>query len=93
MKKLLLLSLLFSLSSCKVGLDALPANFAKEMCSCLFVVEQSQIYCFDYVGQEPPLTVQRFEVNAAEKTVTAKFLTIKRTARWMSERTGCQLED
>ncbi len=73
-------------------LSMLSAFSAKEMCTCLFVVERSETFCREYVKQWPPVTW--VSVNHGAKTVSARALLFYASrARWVSRDYGCILED
>ena len=80
----------FCLSFASCGLSKTTSSlFAKEVCSCLFVSDQSKKYCVDY-GQ-PALAVNRYVIDSENKTVVAKKLISKSKARYVSQRLGCEL--
>lgn len=64
---------------------------AKEMCSCLFVMEQTEDFCRAWTAASPPLA--RFRVDAAKKTVESSALMLwGARAHFVSARAGCILE-
>lgn len=70
--------------------QALPAFQAKEICSCVFVENQSEEYCVELVdhwfGRGTP------EIDRAKRTVTVMSnWGIIREAEWLNERLGCRL--
>jgi len=74
------------------GLLRIASNYgARLACSCLFVMEQDEAYCTDWVRASPDIV--KLKIDTEEKTVTAKALGIVKTrARWIDERSGCQYE-
>lgn len=68
----------------------LSANYAKEMCSCLFVSELSTEHCEDYSSQY--VTPAGHEVNLNSKFVRAWGWGKESQANWISPREGCRLE-
>ena len=73
---------------------------AKEMCSCVFVVGQTEEYCREYVrlgipfpglkqGLPVPIAVT---VDTATRTTTARVAHYHASARHLGARTGCVLE-
>jgi hypothetical protein len=62
---------------------------AKETCSCVFVVEQTDEYCRTF-GQASADYPVELTIDHAAKTVTAK-LTLSRTAHY-TEGAGCTLD-
>ena len=64
---------------------------AKEACSCLFVMEQTEAYCRNWTKASP--AVASFRVDWEEKTVESGALLMwGRRARYIDERRGCVLE-
>jgi hypothetical protein len=80
---------LFLLNGCDDWPKAVSANFAKEVCSCIFVVGQTQNYCSEY--HEQIFKVSAVEIDSEKKEVVAVGLGIQSVARFKSERHGCQL--
>ncbi|MFO0726988.1 MAG: amidase [Myxococcota bacterium] len=72
-------------------LELLTAYRAKELCSCLFVMGQTEDYCRAYTVAAPNLA--RFEIDRAGKTVRASAVLMwNARARWVSSREGCRLD-
>jgi hypothetical protein len=78
------------------------AYYAKEVCSCLFVVGQSEEYCHDYamhdvqdVNALPLVELSRDSVvvDKNAKTVSVSILWWTTTARHRSAKLGCGYED
>lgn len=89
MKMMCLVFLLF-LSGCKFP-KVVSAFYAKEVCSCLFVVEQIENYCHEYGKQIIPIWTK--EIDYKEKKVKAYGLWESTTAGFISKRAGCQIEN
>lgn len=91
---LLLLCLLFG--ACREGyassdLELVTAYRAKELCSCLFVMNHPEDYCQRYTSEEPDVASYRIDEDA--RTVsTAAFFLWGATARWDGPQTGCVLD-
>ena len=66
------------------------SSYAKELCSCLFVVGQSKEYCMNYARQIVP--VRSFQVNDDQKSVIATAFNIQSKAQHRSSQLGCRLE-
>ena len=71
--------------------ELLAHNTAKEVCSCLFVVGQTDEFCDQFIHFNPPIA--SYSVDKEKKTVSARSLTYTATAKWVSARAGCQLDD
>ncbi len=72
-------------------LQLAPAYAAKEMCSCLFVMEQTEEFCRAWTAASP--AVARLRIDAAKKTVESSALMLwGARARFASARAGCILE-
>ena len=64
---------------------------AKDACSCMFVIEQTEEYCRAWTRASPPLG--RFTFNKTSKTVTSSAALLwSATARYVDDTVGCQLE-
>ncbi len=85
----LLCILVFS-TGCIELAKIVPNYYAKEMCSCLFVMEQDRNYCDESIKQDPP--PQKIKVNYKDKTVKAIFYIFKEKAIWVSDEEGCQIK-
>jgi hypothetical protein len=90
------------LGSCSVG-EVLPVPatyYAKEMCSCLFVVGQSEAYCRPYaqediagVGDLPFTNLdESAEIDTEKRSVTVSLLMQEATATQTDDRRGCAVE-
>lgn len=98
---LLLLLLGASAVSCSSGgsrqydnndLQLATAYTAKELCSCLFVMEMPADYCNAWTRASPAVT--KFKVDEAQKTVeTTALLEWGAHARFDSVKFGCVIED
>ena len=85
---LILLSL-FSLQGCSPVLKVISAHYAKEFCSCFFVVGQNQKYCEGYVEEYIP--VGGYEILQDAREIVATGLGHESKARFISEKYGCRL--
>ncbi len=87
------------LSGCAVR-EIAATNYAKELCSCMFVVEQTENYCLAYVRHDLQVlddlpiidTDDDAVIDRRERTVTVDLLLTRATARYQSDRLGCVLE-
>ena len=71
------------------ALQLLTGFSAKEVCSCAFVVEQTDAYCQAF-GQQPGYDVT-ITIDRTAKTATATFLNATRTAHFV-DGAGCTLD-
>ena len=72
-------------------LRMLTAYRAKEVCSCLFVQQQTEDYCRAYTVAFPNLAT--YSVDLEEKAVQAEALLVwTNTARYESTKFGCVLD-
>lgn len=97
MKKLLALAAFALILSCSNGrysrndLQLVAAYQAREMCSCLYVMEQDESWCRAWTRASP--NVAKFEIDNAKKRVTASAVTLwGSTAKFVSARSGCVTE-
>ena len=91
MKRLLILSTLLLFTSCKYN-EAPSMGLAKEMCSCLFIAEQSLKFCEEVTKESRILA--KFEVDFHNKTVVAKGVGHRAEGRLNQDpRFGCQIYD
>src|SRR5689334_20391908 len=98
MKKLLALSAFAALLlSCSNGryqrndLELVAAHSARDMCSCLWVMEQDQDFCTAWVRASPD--VAKYEIDTKNKRVKASAVSLwGSTAKFVSARSGCVLE-
>lgn len=81
-----------TVASYDTGLFKLASGFsAKEMCSCVFVLERDEAFCGEWTRVSP--NIAGFKVDHELKTVRSKALgTSPRTARYVDAKTGCILE-
>ena len=70
--------------------QGIAGYYAKELCSCLFVLEMEEDYCLDYTRYIVDLDNYRF--NKEQKRVTTTFLGLDAEASYRGERVGCFLE-
>jgi hypothetical protein len=68
----------------------LPAFYAKEFCSCRFVVGQSVPFCHDYARQWLP--INHFYLSEHKRCVTVTALGQTRSAGFLNRREGCRLD-
>lgn len=67
------------------------SHAAKDMCSCLFVMNMPEDYCRAYTRASPD--VARYSVDREQKTVEASALVLwGARARYVGPRAGCTLE-
>lgn len=72
-------------------LQLISGYTAKELCSCLFVMEMDEAYCRAWTKASPSVATAR--VNREEKTVEAGALLFwGRRARYVDASFGCVLE-
>lgn len=89
MKKYFPLFLLtFLLGGCDIP-GLISAYYAKEYCSCHFVMKQDESYCHEHASQVIPISHK--EVDELKQTVTAKALGYEYVAAYMGEQEGCLL--
>lgn len=87
MKTFLPVFLLISLSSCDFP-KVVSASFAKEFCSCHFVVKQSNEFCENYAKQIIPISSYGLDKNI----VWAKGLFIKTEVQYLGKKLGCTIK-
>lgn len=68
----------------------LSANYAKEMCSCLFVSELPQDHCESYSSQY--IKPAGHQIDVAAKKVLAWGFGQESEAKWLSNTEGCRLD-
>jgi hypothetical protein len=80
-------------SSCKLEMmmEAPSMALAKDICSCLFVANQTDSYCKNLTRYQRMLA--KFKVNREEKTVLAKGLGNYSKAIYQSDRLGCTISN
>lgn len=78
------------LTGCLELAKIVPNYYAKELCSCLFVTEQTEEYCRMSIQQDPP--PQKLKVDYKNKSVSALFYVFKKKAYLVSEEDGCQIK-
>ncbi len=65
--------------------------YAKQMCSCLFVVGQTEERCRNEARQYVPIS--GYEIDREQRAVTVSGLGRTNRAHFVSERYGCVLDD
>ncbi|SMF37068.1 amidase [Pseudobacteriovorax antillogorgiicola] len=88
----LLIWLMLNWSDIQLLQRTASAYYAKELCTCLFVLEQDESYCHSYTKQYVALDDLKVVNEGSLKRVEAQALGIKRTAVWRGARLGCHLE-
>lgn len=68
----------------------LPSFYAKEFCSCHFVMQRSEVACHAFARQW--IEIDSFQLDAENKRVTVSGLGRTHSAIYTGERTGCRLE-
>jgi hypothetical protein len=68
----------------------LPAFYAKEFCSCRYVMGRDEASCHGYARQWLPIS--SFALDEAARRVTVRGTGETRSARWLGPREGCRLE-
>jgi hypothetical protein len=72
-------------------LELLTAYRAKELCSCLFVMDQSESYCTAWTVAAPNLATFRIDRNK-KRVETVAGIMWSAAAYYEGERTGCIIE-
>lgn len=72
-------------------LQLVTAYTAKDFCSCMFVMEQSEDYCRRWTAADPAVATVRVD-SKARAVETAAVLLWGARARFVNEREGCVLE-
>jgi len=94
MKKTLVCLLLLSLGAlqgCSPFFKVISAHFAKEFCSCLYVVGQSKEYCEEYAEEYIPTS--GYEIHGDSKEIVAFGLGHRSVAQFVSTKYGCRLTE
>ena len=73
-------------------LELINAYTAKELCSCLFVMEQTEEYCRAWTKASPPIARPRIDYRAKRVSSSAAIIW-GASARWVDAQAGCVLED
>ncbi|MDC0712279.1 hypothetical protein POL68_27680 [Stigmatella sp. ncwal1] len=72
-------------------LQLVTAYTAKDACSCLFVAEQEESFCREWVKARP--AVAHLQIDTEKKVVESSALLLwGARARFVDARTGCVLE-
>ena len=100
MKRLFLASLALAALGCggsggrefsRNDLQLVTAHYARDLCTCRFVMEMDEAFCNAWVKASP--SVSRSSVDTATKTTEASaFLLWSAHARFVSDKFGCVLE-
>ncbi len=69
----------------------ISAYYAKEFCSCYYVMEQDIEYCHNYTRQYVPISA--FQLKQKEKRVIVSGLGHRTSALFTGSRHGCVLEN
>ncbi|TNE97858.1 MAG: hypothetical protein EP326_10765 [Deltaproteobacteria bacterium] len=90
MKYIGLISLMLVLTSCEFN-KAFSSSFAKEYCSCRYVVGQTKEHCKEYAQNFiPPWSIKE---NVEKKYVTVSNMFKTTTASYVSKRYGCSIKE
>ncbi len=81
---------LLTLTGCEIP-GVISSYYAKEFCSCHFVMKQSEAYCHNHASQVIPIKGKH--VDEAKMTVTAWALGKRYTASYLGERVGCTITE
>lgn len=65
--------------------------YARENCSCLFVIGQSEESCREITKQFVPLS--SITIDREKRTVQTRVFWGIARAKWVSDRLGCQIEN
>lgn len=68
----------------------ISSYYAKEFCSCYFVVGQPEEFCHNYVRQYIPIS--KFSLDKEKKSVTVSGLGMTNSAVFTSQRYGCEFQ-
>ena len=79
------------LQGCSPFFKVVSAHFAKEFCSCYFVVGQSRQYCENYAEEYIPTS--GYEVIEEAREIVAFGLGFQSRAKFISKKYGCRLTD
>jgi hypothetical protein len=72
-------------------LELLPKFTSKSMCSCLFVMKQTETFCRDWTRVDP--NVKSISIDYERKIVETETLALwGGKARWLDKKRGCVLE-
>lgn len=89
-KIMVMLMSLLSLTGCEIP-GVISSYYAKEFCSCHFVMKQSESYCHEHASQV--IGIKGKIVDEEKMTVTAWALSKQYTASYMGEREGCTITE
>jgi len=68
----------------------ISAYYAKQFCSCYFVMKQNEDYCHRWTKQWIPIS--DFEPNNQQRKVIVSCLGFQASARYMGQTSGCMLQ-
>lgn len=68
----------------------LPTYYAKEFCTCFFVLKRDEKFCHNFARQYIP--IDDFKLDRENKRVTVTGLGETRSVKFVSERYGCVIE-
>ena len=72
-------------------LDLAAAASAKQVCSCVFVMQRDEEFCAEWTRVSPDIA--RFRVDPDEREVRSRALVVGRArARFVDEQVGCVQE-
>ena len=96
-------ALVFAVAGCteiQSARNVVAPYYAKELCSCLFVVDRPTDICLDHVRHDLAVldnvpiidTDDDAVIDTDGRSVTVALLLNRATARYQNERLGCRLE-
>lgn len=90
MKILISVITLLTLTGCqKPFLKVVSSSFAKEFCSCYFVVEQDVNYCENNAKQIVPIS--KYKIDKEKKTIMGFGLGQNTLVEYRGKRLGCRI--
>lgn len=93
LKLIAMVFVVFGLSACSIDKESMSMFLAKEMCSCRYLVGQSEKNCRDAI--RPSLAVGDVTMDDAKKEATgrAEDGSHPATFRFVSSKFGCELKN
>ena len=71
-------------------LGIISSHHAKELCSCLFVMNRNKTWCLEYISYGPPLHL--YSIDESNKKVSVRSALIKKSeARFINKDLGCKI--